>query len=353
MILDLISQSVLEEVLANAEDDMPNKIREKEESLQNTLQKRYSIPMMSLGNNKTNTVAKSYDGYADYSDKKVTYTAEPAIKSPSEENSNVDSTYQWEVSSIDFRNILEGEEKPINVKEHMIVNMKQKDINDFNDYRGLHESTDIGNQKAEPIYEEHVVIEEKDEEIQFAEPVKPFEQAKPEIGKYGIPANIEKVLSSTFDFDNTMVAIHQTREEYKNVTEKANIATQAANESEELLQKVSSEYSEAEKQLKEKEKRSQEMEKKIISILNSEKNRINKEMQEKETLINNATRRKEQNDDKIVDFQSKINSAKEKENEIDEKISRQEELLNTLVGFSMDFEDYKLEDKEKISGKVA
>lgn len=358
MILDLISQSVLEKALGNSEDSMPNKIKEKEESLQNTLNKRFSIPMVAVEQKEVVTPKQEEYNNVYYADVKDEYTAEPTRRTEPEPNVSIDNNISdgYAVSSIDVRTLLEGDEKPINVKEHMIVNMRKKDINDFSEYRGLHESTIEENSQVEstiePTYEEHVVAEEKKEEVRFEEPADTLEKANTQIGQYGIPVNIEKALSSTFDFDNTMVAIHQTREEYKNVSEKANMATKAANESEELLQKVSSEYTEAEKQLREKEKRSMEMEQKIISILNSEKDRINQQMQEKETLINDANKRKEQNNDKIVDFQSRINSTKEKENEIDEKISRQEELLNTLVGFNINLEDYDLEE-EKSTSKVA
>ena len=358
MILDLISQSVLEKALGNSEDNMPNKIKEKEESLQNTLNNRLNIPILAVEEKETKMKRQEDYTTVAYPDANNDYTVEPTSKVEPEINTPLDDAELngYTVSSIDVRTLLEGDEKPINVKEHMILNMMKKSVNDFTEYHGLHESVIEEAQKIEsdvqPTYEEHIVNESK-EKVDFEEPTKDLEKANTEIGQYGIPVNIEKALSSTFDFDNTMVAIHQTREEYKNVSEKANMAAQAANESEELLQKVSSEYSEAERQLKEKEKKSMEMEKKIISILNSEKDRINQQMQEKESLINDANKRKEQNDDKIVDFRSKIDSAKERVNEIDERISRQEELLNTLVGFNINLEDYNLDDEEKSASTIA
>ena len=156
-----------------------------------------------------------------------------------------------------------------------------------------------------------------------------------------------------FDFDTTMVAINETRKQFKDVSEEADLAAQEANESEELLQKVSNEYTEVEKQLKAKEKHSKEMEKKIISILTSEKDRLSQQLHEKETMISRANKIKEQNNDKIVDFRSKINSTIEKSNEIDERISKQEELLNTLVGFNMDLEDYQNGKTERKVGKAS
>ena len=353
MILDLISQSVLDKVIENSEDSMPNKIKEKEESLQNTLNNRVRIPIMQI--NKVHE--KSNDEYkhinVDYDGRVSEYKNEAQAPIPTETTPELDKAEStgYTISSIDVRTLLEGDEKPINVKEHMIINMMKKDINNFDSYQGLHVNTTEDNQKLTQDYEEHIIVEEKENEVPFEEPT--LKDTSTEIGKYGIPVNIEKALSSTFDFDNTMVAIHQTREEFKNVSQQANMATKAANESEELLQKVSSEYSEAEKQLREKEKRSLEMEQKIISILNSEKDRISQQMHEKESLINDANKRKEQNDGKIVDFRSKINSAKEKENEIDEKLSRQEELLNTLVGFNINLDDYSLDSDDITTQKVA
>ena len=140
------------------------------------------------------------------------------------------------------------------------------------------------------------------------------------------------------------------------VSEKANLAAQAANESDKLLEEVSNKYSAAEKELQEKEKRSREMEKRIITLLQDERTRLSRELQEKENLINDANKRKEQNDGKIVDFRSKINSTLERTNKVDEKISRQEELLNTLVGFStnnINDYDYKSIEEEISNHKVA
>jgi hypothetical protein len=354
MILNNISQSVLE-VISNSDDIVPNKIREKRESLQNTLNKRFSIPMTILEEKKYSTDEEEHtnDSYTSVS---ADYTEKQTSRAEHETQHYFDDTKNMEyaVVSTDVRTLLEGDEKPINVKEHMIINMIKKNINNFNDLYNSNNNSIEEKNEVEMPYEEHIVNTQNNmDEIVFESANEVYEEKNSEINKYGMPANIEKALSSTFDFDTTMVAINQTRKEFKNVSEKADMATQAANESEELLQQISSEYSEAEKKLKEKEKRSQEMEQKIIEILNSEKDKINQRMQEKEILINDANRRKEQNNDKIVDFRSKINSTMEKSNEIDEKISRQEELLNTLVNFNINFEDYSLNDNEKVSGRIA
>ena len=348
MILDFISQTVIDEVISNSEDEKPNKIREKEESLQNTLVKRFSIPVVSFDEPKKEE--QKYEEYYAVPDTKNVYeqyeNTDKQIVISHEEKTNFAGENLYDVISIEANELLDGNEKPINVKEHMITNMKKKDINDFSKF--------IKNE-SEYSFEEHIVSEmQPSVDIgEFNEEKINTEPSKPKIGEYGIPANIEKVLSNTFDFDTTVVAINKTKKQYQNISEKANIATQAAIESEELLQKVSDEYSEAEKHLKEKEQKSIEMEQKIISILNTEKNRLDQQMQEKETLINDANRRKEQNNDKIVDFRTKINSTIEKANEIDEKISRQEELLNTLVGFNINLDEYNLDDGEKITSRVA
>lgn len=357
MILDYISQSVLEEAIGNSEDSMPNKIKEKEESLRNTKNKRYTIPMISLDSDKKqNTDNEDVYSDASYSAATVEYDKVPTSRVEMHAALDDYETEKYTIVSTDVRTLLEGNEKPINVKEHMIINMMKKDINDFSDLSTVADAVyeEVKPAEVEETYDEHIVSEQnKEDEVIFETPEEAIEEAVSEVGKYGMPANIEKALSNTFDFDTTMVAINQTRKEFKSVAEKAVMATQAANESEELLEKISSEYSEAEKQLKEKERRSLEMEQKIIEILNSEKDRISQQMQEKESLINDANRRKEQNNDKIVDFRSKINSTMEKANEIDEKISKQEELLNTLVNFNINLENYSMDTEEKTPQRIA
>lgn len=349
MILDLISQSVLNEVAGNSEDSMPNKIKEKEESLQNTLNKRYSIPMISLDDetSKENNSMEEYSNVASESANENANRVEQEIQNYYGEY----ESRKYTVIDIGVNSLLEGDEKPINVKEHMIINIMKKSINNISDINS--EETNAIEENSEDIaYEEHIINDDFEKKVEFDNTSDIADEMNNVMGQYGIPANIERILSSTFDFDTTMVAINQTRKQFKDVSEEANIAAQEADKSDELLQKVSDEYTEVERQLKEKEQRSKEMEQKIISILTSEKDRLSQQMHEKEAFINNANKRKEQNNDKIVNFRSKINSTMEKANEIDEKISRQEELLNTLVGFNINLDDYQ-NNNSKSNGKVS
>lgn len=342
MIANLISQISIDELEIYSEDNLPRKIKEKWDSLKNTLDNRYSIPM------KASEETKSDSTYVVTTDEEpVVYVSEPAyeepkIEMPVKEETKSDTGYNiiQEISSM----YLDGDAKPINVKEHMIMNMMKKAVN-----------TVVLSDNISSSYDE-VIFEPKVEQTIETQPeiVVPTEESVTKNEKYVLPANVEKILSSTFDFDTTVVAINQTREKYMNVSEQADIATQAANESDTLLQKVSSEYEEAEKRLREKEKHSLAMEQKIMSILASEQDRLSQQMQEKETVINDANRRKEENNDKIVDFRSKINSTIEKYNEIDERISRQEELLNSLVGFNGTLDDYPVKaEEEKSPARVA
>lgn len=331
MLANIISQTVIDEVIGNSEDSMPNKIKEKEESLQNTLNNRLSIPILKIETDETT------DEYTDVS----VSEAEPQVEmEDSSPNYNEEANNENEFDLICFsdKNVFEGNEKPINVKEHMIINMMKKYSKLFvNDESKVEQ--DVEESQAEDTYEENTSEESVNVESEAIQ--------------YGMPANIEQILVNTVDFDTTVVAINQTREKYKNVAEQANRAEHDAEESDKLLQKISDEYSEVEKQLREKELRSKAMEQKILSLLNNEQNRLSQQLQEKESVINNANRRKEENNDKIVDFKTKISSTLEKSNEYDAMLSRQEELLNTLVEFNTNFNENRVKSTEKTTSRVA
>ena len=325
MLANIISQTIIDEVIGNSEDSLPNKIKEKEESLQNTLNNRLTIPMAMQEDDK----AKSNDN--DYKENAISYNEDV-----------VENQKSFELNYFSDTKLLDGSEKPINVKEHMIINMDKKYSKLFNEYAGSVSS-------KEDQYENAEAVDNSIEQTEFETP--DYNDLESEASHYGIPADIEQILVNTVDFDTTVVAINQTREKFKNVAEQANKAEHDAEESDKLLEKISNEYNEVEKQLREKELRSKSMEQKILSLLNNEQNRLSQQLHEKENVINNANRRKEENNDKIVDFKAKINSTLEKANEYDEMISKQEELLNTLVGFNMNF-DEKIDEDKNVS-KVA
>ena len=334
MLANIISQTVIDEVIGNSEDSLPNKIKEKEESLQNTLNNRLSIPILKIETDETT------DEYTDVSASDVEPQVEMEDSSPnySEDTNNEPYGNEFDLICFSDKNVFEGNEKPINVKEHMIINMMKKYSKLFVTEEQKFEQ-DVEESQVEDTYEENTNEESVDVESEAIQ--------------YGMPANIEKILVNTVDFDTTVVAINQTREKYKNVAEQANRAEHDAEESDKLLQKISDEYSEVEKQLREKELRSKAMEQKIISLLNNEQNRLSKQLQEKESVINNANKRKEENNGKIVDFKTKISSTLEKSNEYDAMLSRQEELLNTLIDFNTNFNENRVKSNEKVTGRVA
>ena len=335
MLANIISQTMIDEVIGNSEDSLPNKIKEKEESLQNTLKNRLTIPMMAQSTkNVTNET-----NYTEYKDE------EPIVKTQNDAHIEVvNNNNGFELNDFTDTQVFEGSEKPINVKEHMIQNISKKFAKLL---ESKHEEIKEDFQEAEPIVAEPIQKELIEEPKIVEESVNQVTEAS----HYGMPANIEQILVNTVDFDTTVVAINQTREKYKNVAEQANMAAQAAEESAKLLAKVSNEYTEAERSLKEKELKSKEMEQRILALLNSEQNRLSQQMQEKENVIDNANKIKEENNGKIVDFKTKINSTLEKANEYDEMISKQEQLLNRLVEFNMNFES--TETVEKTPNRVA
>lgn len=336
MLANIISQTIIDEVIGNSEDSLPNKIKEKEESLQNTLNNRLSIPILKLA-------AVEDDEYTEQASVQVESNVKKDDSSVQKNDEVENNSNLFDLTYFSDDKVFEGTEKPINVKEHMIMNMSKKYSELLVTQEQEFESP-LENEEIEDDYAESIATSELEQENVESEAV-----------QYGMPANIEQILVNTVDFDTTVVAINQTREKYKNVAEQANRAEQDAEESAKLLEKISNEYTEAEKQLKEKELKSKAMEQKIISLLNNEQSRLTQQLQEKEDVINNAKRRKEENNDKIVDFKTKISSTLEKANEYDAMLSRQEELLSTLVEFNMGFEtnNSQVQNIEKKASKVA
>ena len=123
MILDLISQTLLDTVYSNPEDSLPNKIKEKEDSLENTLKRRFNIPVQFADNQKNSDNSNEEDYEATTSYEPVVAEASIEKNVTVEENEN---NHAYELMVMNSNILLEGSEKPINVKENMIANMRRK-----------------------------------------------------------------------------------------------------------------------------------------------------------------------------------------------------------------------------------
>ena len=331
-LFDLIHQTTVAEVIDHEEDSQPNKIKEKLESLENTLVNRVSIPIGTEVEQKAVEVEEQ--------PVTVSIKEDPDMEPEPEKTTVVvtekENDKNFEIFNMKDLEIAEGLEKAINVKESMLFNMKNKNAVKQADIVEEHVISDVNHEETTSLDKLDFLLKNSNG---YNGSVKENINAESKIEE--IPKSIEQQLSNVVDLDATFVEIKETRNRIMDITKRADMAEYEASESAKKLQEMSTQFSEAEKALENSQLKSNEMEQRILSILNDEKNKLNQQIQEKETLIIDANKRKEQNDSKIVDYQSRINSTREKENEINERISHQQELLSALGWFDNDVEEEK------------
>ena len=118
MLANIISQTLIDEVIGNSEDSLPNKIKEKEESLQNTLNNRLNIPMVMQKQAPLNTINENK---VEENEPEYEYKNEEVTHEIANENMLVDNQKEYDLVDFLDKNLLNGNDKPINVKEHMIL----------------------------------------------------------------------------------------------------------------------------------------------------------------------------------------------------------------------------------------
>lgn len=277
-----ITQKELEVVRDNEIDSLGNRIKLKSSS------------MVNLGNHRINVP------FATVKD------VNSALDLPVEDKS-------YTLLSDTFAEVINGHSKPINVKDKMINSIRSKYNNTISVVSDEAERPSLS--KFEDVTVDDYSNKEND------------------------AVNIqEEVTVSEVSEDNDINKMYQevtnTREKLLNIKQEAVRAENDANESEKKVQELGVEFNETEKTLQEAEARKQEIQKKIIFELRNQLATMNAEKEKYNDAIFNANQRKEESQNRIIDFESKINDNRQKISSVNDDIAREEEKYNTLLGMN-------------------
>ena len=269
-----ITQFELNEVEDFEYDEKPNKIKEKEESLKNTINNIMNIPYKSV-----------------------------IVEQPKEENK------KYEIDTPNRLEVIAGKKgKPINLRSFMLENV----INQA-----------IARDKKNIDIQEDKTIEEVKKEIE--QESNKEEKVSNSVIQEKI-SELDDVKSKTFE-----------------IRDKASRVRIELEESDKAVQETSMKLTEFEKKYQELEEISLQNERKILEALEKQRQIYEQEMDESNRLIKDADKIKKENEDKIMEFNSKIDSTIKKTDLINEKISRQEQILKSL-GYVQD--DYNIEENK-------
>ena len=242
-LLNMISQTVLLDIDDLPIDVEPNRIKEKKESLNNTLQNRLNIPMIR-----------------------------------NKDNAKVDVTGLYNIIACEFDSIDDGNSKPINVKDTMLQNMKNKAI-------------------------DLVVL-----------PVTAVDNSKED------SENIDNLIFQLNDFTEVVNKKVEQIKKMKSELEESDI----------LVQELSVQYTEVEKKLREAELRNDELEQMIISKLNEQKKLLTDRLNDMNELESEMEEKKKNNEVLMTDFKNKINMTVDKTNTLNQGVSKKEEILKSI-----------------------
>lgn len=355
------------DVVEQIADQEPSRIKEKETSLERT---KKAVELM--------VVSKPIEANYEEEKEPVTEVENSVVEENNIEPEIQESTKQYDLVDKIERNILEGKEKAINVKELMLNNIKK--MNNIE----IEEEKEVATDVEEPVVENEVtedVSKEIEEDINISEPVTEVAVEEPEIEikeekvvekpkKKVKEETVEKVMEAArpkvqpirgrksttgTDVDKVFAELNEAKDEVAGIMEKASAAKLEADNTEKTLQEIGAHFDEVEKTFQEAENRQREIEQKLIMALNNQKNLLNQEKKKAENSINEANKRREKTESRIIDFQSRINSTIEQTNSVNEKISHQEEILNALNSFADfgGFNEAVIEEAEQSVRKAA
>ena len=124
--------------------------------------------------------------------------------------------------------------------------------------------------------------------------------------------------------------IANEREYILNVKAEAEKAQNEVKKSDDELSKISIEDTETQKMLEAALKRQRELSEQITNALKNQSATLEKMKKQFESIINDANRRKEENQNKIMQFQNKILNTKKQITEIEDDNAKKQEFLNAL-----------------------
>lgn len=153
-----------------------------------------------------------------------------------------------------------------------------------------------------------------------------------------VPAmdNTDSIQNAPIDVNNSVndnksfEQIANEREYILNVKAEAEKAQNEVKKSDDELSKISIEDTETQKMLEAALKRQRELSEQITNALKNQSATLEKMKKQFESIINDANRRKEENQNKIMQFQNKILNTKKQITEIEDDNAKKQEFLNAL-----------------------
>lgn len=265
-----ITQKELKETLENPIDQAGNKIKLRSVSHGNIVRHLQNIP----------------------------YKKEPATQIKSVKENVPKETVEWNLTPKQYMDSIVSGQKPINVKEYMIENIKR------------HSEMVEPEIKVSPEIE---VNNQEQAEINVNEPT---------ISSVEQEANV--------DVEKAYEEINNIRQQILSKKESAEQAQKEANDSDQYVQELGVQYTEAQKQLQEAKTRNKEMKLKLLEALKSQKDTLINETKKYDDVIEEAHKRKEANRNMTAEIEPKISSTQAEATTINNDTARMEEYLNAI-----------------------
>lgn len=304
-------------------DKIGNKIKLKSSSIANARINVQNIPIIS------NTIANNEN----FEENSQQYNLKPEI--------------------INFEYIMNGESKPINLKEKMINGMRKHSREMFNIEQPIEQKpvnvdelsfeenqSDVSEQKessnviesvADSISENNVSIENQDNLNEQVEQV---------------PTAVSTPKAVTeFDINTKFNEISDIRRQVESIREEANKALQAANKSDEDLKQLSAENDRIVTELKNAEIRSLEIDSKLIETLKKQSDILSENRVKYEKTLFESNNRKEANE-------SEINELKTKNAEVNSRLLEYQNLIKTKLQIMEAMQEFENDNSHSIEEEV-
>lgn len=247
-----------------------------------------------------------------------------AVKGPvfnSSEFSLSGEQLNMNVSPKKYIQLVAGSDKPINVKEQKLENIKRHSDDLI--------SVAVNNANIE-MGENSMVISSEQDFIPSAIPVVEEQQEVIQPIVNEVSTNDVNDENNLDNIDDYISQIEIEENLLKTVKEQVVIAQQEADKSDEDVNATSIEFSELEKQAAERVKLNDDLDRQIMTAYKSQTRILALARKESEDLIEEANARKQANENKIVEMNSKMNDIRENITNINESIARKESILQAM-----------------------
>lgn len=217
-------------------------------------------------------------------------------------------------------------QRPINVKEDKTENIRRHSdilisMADEKEHIKAAQSDEISIPGTEEIFTSNPVVEETTAVQQEVT------QENPQVVTNEDNTTESRKIVNISDY---IAKIENESQLVKSIKEKAALEQQEAHISDEDVNKVSVEFSELEKQEADIIKTDNELDQQVMAAYESQTKTLALVRKEYETLIEEAVARKQANENKIVQMQSKMNDIREHITTVNESIARKQAILSAM-----------------------